>query len=53
MDFITPSCRTARTSKVHQVQKGYASYGEKWEVVALDDLIAGDLSDALKGEELL
>jgi len=40
---------TARPAKVAAAQQGYASYGDKYEVVGIDDLIHGDFTDALKG----
>ncbi|OBZ70868.1 hypothetical protein A0H81_09122 [Grifola frondosa] len=40
---------TVRTDKVALVQEGYASYGDQLEVIAIDDLINGDFTDALKG----
>ncbi|KAI0305657.1 hypothetical protein B0F90DRAFT_1916110 [Multifurca ochricompacta] len=40
---------SARTPKVNIVKEGWLSYGHKFEVVAVDDLATGDLTDALKG----
>lgn len=40
---------TARSKKVAFVQKWYTKYGDKVEIVAIDDLIHGDYSAALKG----
>ena len=41
--------RTARSAKVAAVQQGFAQYGDRYEVVGVDDLIGGDFTDILKG----
>ena len=40
---------TVRSSKLEAAKEFYSSYGNKWEVVAFDDLVAGDLTEGLKG----
>ena len=39
-----------RLKKVAFVQEWYTQYGNKVEIVPLDDLVHGDYSAALKGE---
>ncbi|PSR78754.1 hypothetical protein PHLCEN_2v7289 [Hermanssonia centrifuga] len=46
---LTEFGRTVRSKKVAFVQAWYAKYEGKVEIVAFDDLIAGDITDALKG----
>ncbi len=41
--------RTVRSKKVAFVQGSYRDYGSRVEIVALDDLVNGDYSAALKG----
>lgn len=43
------SNRTVRSKKVAFVQESYTNYGTRVEIVALDDLINGNYSPALKG----
>ena len=31
------------------LKEAYSSYGDRWEVTSVDDIVKGDLSDALKG----
>ncbi|KAI0063492.1 NAD(P)-binding protein, partial [Artomyces pyxidatus] len=40
---------SARSGKVNYVKEGSASYGDQLEVVAVDELATGDLTEALKG----
>lgn len=47
--LIPPYFSTVRSKKVAFVQEWYTQYGDKVEIVAIDDLIAGDYSAALKG----
>lgn len=42
-------CRVARTPKVSLLQERHASFGEKFEVVGIDDLVTGDFSGSLAG----
>lgn len=46
-----PLCtlRLVRPHKVSAVQERYAAYGDRVEIGPVDDLIKGDLTDALKG----
>jgi hypothetical protein len=46
--------RTARTAKIAQTQKRFDEvYGkDKVEVVGVDDLIGGDFSSALEGQQI-
>lgn len=41
--------RTARGAKVEQVKKSFVSYGNKLEVISVQDLASDDLSEHLKG----
>lgn len=41
--------RTARGAKVDQVKQTFASYGNKLEVVSVQDVASDDLSGSLKG----
>ncbi|KAI0044225.1 NAD(P)-binding protein [Auriscalpium vulgare] len=40
---------SARSGKVDYVKTGHAIYGDRFEVVAVDDLTTGDLTEAVKG----
>jgi hypothetical protein len=42
-------CRTVRSFKVNDIQERYTEYGDKVEIVGVDDLIAGSFKDALAG----
>ena len=42
--------RTARAGKVQRTQDGYAAYGDKFEVVAWNDISTGDATEILRGE---
>ncbi|ETW81018.1 hypothetical protein HETIRDRAFT_440578 [Heterobasidion irregulare TC 32-1] len=44
-----PVRASARPKKVDYVKKGWASYGDKLEVVPIEDIVNGDFSEALKG----
>ncbi|KAJ3477363.1 hypothetical protein NLI96_g10512 [Meripilus lineatus] len=44
---------TARSAKVSLAQEGYAAYGSQYEVVAIDDLVRGDFTEALRGDGFL
>ena len=46
---MRPLFRSARPKKVDYVKKGWASYGDKLEVVPIEDIVNGDFSEALKG----
>ncbi|CAL1696095.1 unnamed protein product [Somion occarium] len=42
---------TSRSGKVAQVREAYAQYGDKYDVIVVDDFVNGDFSDALKDVE--
>ena len=41
--------RIARSRKAEALRKAYAKYGDRVDVVVIEDLIKGDFTDALKG----
>jgi len=41
--------RVARSRKADALKKVYAKYGDKVDIVVVEDLITGDFTDALKG----
>lgn len=42
----------SRSAKLDGVKATYASYGQAFEVVAIDDIVAGDFTKALEGKLL-
>ncbi|KAJ3479149.1 hypothetical protein NLI96_g9264 [Meripilus lineatus] len=40
---------TARSAKVDAAKQGYIQYGDRYDVIGIDDLIKGDFSKALEG----
>ena len=45
--------RTVRSAKIATVQEAYKAYGDRVEIVGIDDLINGDFTQALEGKILL
>ena len=41
--------RVARSRKADALRKVYAKYGDKVDIVVIEDLVKGDFTDALKG----
>ena len=46
--WISNFRRTARGSKVDDVKEAFASYGDKFQVIAVNDIAADDLSEHFK-----
>ncbi|KAI0313317.1 hypothetical protein OF83DRAFT_1141974, partial [Amylostereum chailletii] len=44
---------TARSSKAAQLQKNYASHGNKFEVTIIDDITTSDFTDAVEGVDAI
>ena len=46
---IEPFARVTRSRKADALKKVYAKYGDKVDIVVVEDLITGDFTDAFKG----
>ena len=47
---LTIPCRTVRSpAKGDSIQKRYSELGDRFEVAVVEDLVTGDLTEAMKG----
>jgi hypothetical protein len=46
---LKKNCRTARGAKIALARKTFASYGDRFEVVDVNDIVTDDISDHLAG----